>query len=63
MMKLQLMIDNCTVNTTFKGLSKVFNDEDTKVFEDMLVVGSALRDGDTISQTVGGINYSIRLIK
>lgn len=62
-MKLQLSIGDCTVNTTFKGLSKVFDEEDSKVFEDMLIIGGALRGGDTVSQTIGGVNYSVRLIK
>ena len=32
-MKLQLTIGTCTVNTTFKGLSKVFNEEDARLFQ------------------------------
>jgi len=62
-MKLQLTIGTCTVNTTFKGLSKVFNEEDARIFENMLTVGSSLQNGVRISQTIDGVDYSVRLIK
>jgi len=63
-MKLQVTIGSCTVNTTPQGLGRVFNNEDTDVFNDMLNLSATLRmEGEEISQYVGGVRYAIRCIK
>jgi len=63
-MKLQVTIGSCTVNTTSEGLGRIFEQEDTAVFEDMLNLSRMLCiEGYTISQCTNGVHYKIRYVK
>ena len=63
-MKLQVSLGECTVNTTPAGIRLIFQPQDAAIFSEL--VGLCLRlsgrQGQQISQRVHGIDYQIRVM-